>query len=81
MLFTVSYTEQLYIGLADILLSKHISDDVEIQGADHRIKVLSTAQLEMKKRVREEEERNSTFSFVQYGEQYYGNEKLSKAYQ
>jgi hypothetical protein len=73
-----SYMKQLYIGLADILLAKHISDDVEIQGADHRKKVLSTAQHEMEKHFREEEERNSTFPFVQYGTQCYGLAPLNQ---
>jgi hypothetical protein len=39
-----SYMKQLYIGLADILLSKHVSKDVEITNSEQRTKVLNTAQ-------------------------------------
>ena len=38
-----SYMRQLYIGLTDILLSKHISDDKEIMDNVQRSKMLSTA--------------------------------------
>jgi len=57
-----SYMKQLYIGLADILLSKHISDDKQMRDSQQRRKVLSTAHYWMKKR----HERNATFPFVQY---------------
>ena len=57
-----SYMKQLYIGLADILLSKHITDDKQMRDSAQRAKVLSTAQYWMKKR----REKNATFPFVQY---------------
>jgi len=57
-----SYMKQLYIGLADILLSKHISDDKQMRDSKQRKKMLSTAQYWMKKR----HETNATFPFVQY---------------
>eukprot|EP00984_Skeletonema_dohrnii_P031131 scaffold23237_cov136-Skeletonema_dohrnii-CCMP3373.AAC.3 len=57
-----SYMKQLYIGLADILLSKHISDDRQMRDSQQRKKVLSTAHYWMKKR----HETNATFPFVQY---------------
>jgi hypothetical protein len=71
-----SYMKQLYIGLADILLSTHISDDVEIKGAVQRNEVLEIAQHEMERRSRET--RNSSFPFVQYGAQCYGLQPLNE---
>jgi hypothetical protein len=58
-----SYMKQLYIGLADILLSKHISDGIEIKGRIQRSQVLYITQRKMNNRHRRS---NSTFPFVQY---------------
>ncbi|KAK1733324.1 hypothetical protein QTG54_016041 [Skeletonema marinoi] len=71
-----SYMKQLYIGLADILLSKHINNGKEIVGATQRNEVTTIAQHEMEKR--RSEEKNSTFPFVQYGPQCYGLVPLSE---
>lgn len=71
-----SYMKQLTIGLADILLSKHIRDDEEMLAAGPREELLSVALGEMEKRRSEEE--NSTFPFVRYvGKPCYGNTQLS----
>lgn len=71
-----SYMKQLTIGLADILLSKHIRDDKELLAAGPRDEVLSVAHGEMEKR--RNEEVNPTFPFVRYvGQQCYGNTPLS----
>ena len=45
-----SYMKQLYIGLTDILLSKHISNDKEIMDNVQRSNMLSTARYWMKRR-------------------------------
>jgi len=71
-----SYMKQLYIGLADILLSKHISDGKEIFASTPRSEVTTIAQHEMEKR--RSEEKNSKFPFVQYGSQCYGQAPLSE---
>ncbi|KAK1740048.1 hypothetical protein QTG54_008998 [Skeletonema marinoi] len=69
-----SYMRQLYIGLTDILLSKHISDDKEIIENVQRSKMLSTARYWMNKR----HENNATFPFVQFrcGDECYGSKTL-----
>lgn len=68
--------KQLTIGLADILLSKHICDDKEMVAAGPRDEVLSVAHREMGRRRSEEE--NSTFPFVKYvGKQCYGTTPLN----
>ena len=71
-----SYMKQLYIGLTDILLSKHISNDVEIIGRIHRNQVLDKAQYWMKKRYKSNN--GGSFPFVQYRceEECYGRKKL-----
>ena len=71
-----SYMKQLYIGLADILLSRHISGGIEIMNSSQRMEVMSIAQREMEKR--RHREKNSTFPFVQYGEQCYGLKPLNE---
>eukprot|EP00986_Skeletonema_menzelii_P005177 scaffold1819_cov128-Skeletonema_menzelii.AAC.1 len=72
-----SYMKQLTIGLADILLSKHIRDDEQMRNAVVRQEFLSTANHEMEKRRSEEE--NSTFPYVEYvGPMCYGKEPLNK---
>ena len=69
-----SYMKQLYIGLADILLSKHISDDKEMKDNVQRSKILANAQYWMNKR----RETNATFPYVQYQceEDCYGKKAL-----
>jgi len=69
-----SYMKQLYIGLADILMSKHMSKGKEMMGGVHRSYVVSTAQYWMKKR----REKNATFPFVQYEceEECYGKKTM-----
>ncbi len=69
-----SYMKQLYIGLTDILLSKHISNDKEIMDNVQRSNMLSTARYWMKRRY----ETNATFPFVQFrcGEECYGSKIL-----
>ena len=69
-----SYMKQMYIGLADILMSKHISDDKEIMDNVERSKMLSTARYWVKKR----HEINATFPFVQFHcvEECYGSKPI-----
>ena len=69
-----SYMKQMYIGLTDILLSKHISNDKEIMDNVQRSNMLSTARYWMKRRY----ETNATFPFVQFhcGEECYGSKSL-----
>ena len=54
--------KQLYIGLADVLLSKHIRDGTEIMDKIQRSQVLSTAQNVMDSR----RKNDTTFPFVKY---------------
>jgi len=70
-----SYMKQLTIGLADILLSKHIRDDKEMIHAGPREGVLSTAHQEMEERRRKEKESFPHVRFV--GMQCYGNQPLN----
>jgi len=72
-----SYMKQLYIGLADILLSKHNSGGKEIKDSSMRSKVLATAQHWMDNRHRK---KNSTFPFVKYRceEECYGKKSLDR---
>eukprot|EP00986_Skeletonema_menzelii_P014544 scaffold9756_cov139-Skeletonema_menzelii.AAC.3 len=57
-----SYMKQLYIGLADILMSKHVRKNEEIMGGAQRSAFVSNAQHWMEKR----RENNEKFPFVQY---------------
>ena len=57
-----SYMKQLFIGLADILMSKHMSKGTEIKDRTQRSGVVSNTQHWMKKR----RENNAIFPFVQY---------------
>jgi hypothetical protein len=72
-----SYMKHLFIGLADILLSTHISDDIEMKDSLIRSKVLTAAQELMDNRHRQS---NSTFPFVQYRceEECYGKKSLDR---
>lgn len=69
-----SYMKHLFIGLADILLSQHVSDGKEMTKKVERNKVLSAAQ-NLTDRHRD---RNATFPFVQYRceEECYGKKAL-----
>ena len=74
-----SYMKQMYIGLADILLSKHIHEDKEMKDKIQRSKFLAEAQDWMINR----RETNETFPFVQYlcEEECYGKKALEKCSQ
>ena len=72
-----SYMKQLYIGLADILLSKHIKGGTEIIGSIHRNEVLSTAQNVMDRR---RKKKDAAFPIIRYEceVECYGREALDK---
>ena len=58
-----SYTKQLYIGLADILLSKHVSNNVEITDSNQRNHIVDMAQSLISERRR----RDTSFPSVIFG--------------
>lgn len=57
-----SYMKQLFVGLADILLSKKLSRDYQMIGRVNRSKVVASANLWLNKR----RERDKYFPFVEY---------------
>ena len=70
-----SYMKQLYIGLADILLSKHVSNDEEILNSMQRNKILTMAQNLIEKR----RLHDTSFPLVTFGcqpEECYGKRNM-----
>ena len=75
-----SYMKQMYIGLADILLSKHISEDKEMKDNIQRSKILAKAQYWVMNR---HETNETSFPYAQYlcEEECYGKKALDKCSQ
>ncbi|KAL7477736.1 hypothetical protein ACHAW6_003530, partial [Cyclotella cf. meneghiniana] len=57
-----SYMKQLFVGLADILMSKKLKGDAEILGANQRNQIVGLAQYGLRKR----RENNSSYPVVSY---------------